>query len=65
MASRKEERANKRTQIVTVHEADGDWREKARQLNVPTGIGMISGLASTKFNIRTIRITNIFKVIAN
>ena len=37
MASRKEERANKRTQIVTVHEADGDWREKARQLNVPTG----------------------------
>lgn len=27
----------KRTQIVTVHEAEGEWREKARQLNIPTG----------------------------
>ena len=27
----------KRTQVVAVHEADGDWREKARQLNIPAG----------------------------
>lgn len=25
----------KRTQIVAVHEADGYWMEKARQLNIP------------------------------
>ena len=37
MASQKEERAMKRTQVVAVHEADGDWREKARQLNIPAG----------------------------
>ena len=37
MALRKEKRDNKRAQIVTVLEANGYWREKASQLNVPAG----------------------------
>ena len=31
----KEETAKKRTQIVAVYEADGKWKEKARELQVP------------------------------
>ena len=31
----KEERARKRTQIVTAHESNGDWRQVSRELSVP------------------------------
>ena len=31
----KEERARKRTQIVTAHESNGDWRQVSRELGVP------------------------------
>ena len=36
----KEERARKRTQIVTAHESNGDWRQVSRELGVPISTAM-------------------------